>query len=272
MPRLGALLGCAVAVTFVGPAQAAQEHAAGQVLRVQAAGRAREALVFPPTAKTPNGLAPVILAFHGHGGNMHGSSTTMHFQTAWPEAIVVYPQGQPIKTDIDPQGREPGWDSTETSSLGADNRDLAFVDALLAKLHAQYRIDDSRVYATGFSNGAFLSMLLWTTRGQTFAAFGIVAGVIRDWTPTIPRPVIYIGGEKDPLVTPARQRDTIEKSRTFDNATGKGEACGPNCTLYRSTTMTPVRVLTHPGGHLFPPMATDAIVTFFKNHARAVAQ
>jgi polyhydroxybutyrate depolymerase len=214
----------------------------------------------------------VILAFHGHGGSMRTAATRMHFQTAWPEAVVVYAQGLPIKTDIDPQGREPGWDSTETSPLGADNRDLPFVDALLTRLHADYHVDDARIYAAGFSNGAFFSLMIWAARGQTFAAFGIVAGGIRDWMPPIGRPVIYIGGEKDPLVKPDVQHDTIEKIRKFDGATANGEACGAGCTLYRSTATTPVRVVTHPGGHLFPPFATDAIVTFFKNHARMVVQ
>jgi len=272
MHRLVALLMCLAPAVQLGSVGAAQERRAGQVLRLQAAGQAREALVFAPTAKTTNGLVPVILAFHGHGGSMLTAATGMHFQTAWPEAVVVYAQGLPTKTDIDPEGREPGWDAVASSPLGADNRDLAFVDALLLRLRADYHVDDARIYAAGFSNGAYFSLMLWATRGQGFAAFGIVAGGIRDWLPAIGRPVIYVGGEKDPLVTPDTQRDTIEKIRNFDAATAKGEACGANCTLYRSTTTTPVRVLTHPGGHLFPPFATEAIVTFFKNHARVVVQ
>jgi polyhydroxybutyrate depolymerase len=270
--RLAPVLTCATALSLVGSIDAAQGRSAGELLRLQVGGRTREALVFAPMAKAANGLVPVILAFHGHGGSMRTAATGMHFQTAWPEAVVVYAQGLPIKTDIDPQGREPGWDSTETSPLGADNRDLPFVDALLTRLHADYHVDDARIYAAGFSNGAFFSLMIWAARGQTFAAFGIVAGGIRDWMPPIGRPVIYIGGEKDPLVKPDVQHDTIEKIRKFDGATANGEACGAGCTLYRSTATTPVRVVTHPGGHLFPPFATDAIVTFFKNHARMVVQ
>jgi len=273
MTRMLRALPLLASLLAVAPIQSTTPQAqAGQVLRLQVAGVAREALVFAPTAKTTNGLAPLVLAFHGHGGSMGNAAMSMHFQTAWPEAVVVYPQGLPTRTDVDPEGRNPGWDSGEASSLGPDNRDLALVDALLTRLHADYHLDDSRLYAAGFSNGAFFSLMLWAAHGQTYAAFGIVAGGVRNWMPPIGRPVIYIGGEKDPLVTPDIQHDTIEKVRRFDSATGKGDACGPGCTLYGSTTLTPVRVLTHPGAHVFPPMATGAIVTFFKNHMRMLVQ
>src|SRR5215216_4931012 len=72
-------------------------------------GIVRQALVFAPTTATEHGGAPLVFAFHGHGGTMKNSSLTMRFQTAWPEAIVVYMQGLKTPTRIDPEGKRPGW-------------------------------------------------------------------------------------------------------------------------------------------------------------------
>jgi polyhydroxybutyrate depolymerase len=58
-------------------------------------GVKREALVFAPKRATNDSRHPVVFAWHGHGGNMQGTSQQMHLQTVWPEAIVVYPQGLP---------------------------------------------------------------------------------------------------------------------------------------------------------------------------------
>src|SRR5687768_9724123 len=47
----------------------------------------REALVHvPEAAKTT--LAPVIFAYHGHGGTMQRAAVMFDFHRAWPEAIV----------------------------------------------------------------------------------------------------------------------------------------------------------------------------------------
>ena len=69
----------------------------------------REALVFLPSTST-GAKAPVIFAFHGHGGNMHVGFARDGFQDFWPEAIVVYPQGLPTTGLVmDEKGESPGW-------------------------------------------------------------------------------------------------------------------------------------------------------------------
>src|SRR5437667_7229463 len=110
-------------------------------------GVQREALVFLPStsAKTK---PPVIFAFHGHGGNMHFAARGMAFQNFWPEAIVVYPQGLPTPGIImDQKGEKPGW---QREAGQEHDRDLNFVDAILATLREKYSADAARVYATGF--------------------------------------------------------------------------------------------------------------------------
>ena len=229
-------------------------------------GVTRTALVFAPKPTSVAIKAPLIFAFHGHGGNMQAAALGMHLQTLWPEAVVVYPQGLNTPSKVDPQGLHPGW-QVEAGQAGLNDRDLKFFDAMLAGLHTKFPVDDSRIYATGFSNGAVFSYLLWAERGKTLAALGICAGAL--WPGehlTIPRAVVVIAGQADATLPFATQQQTIDTDRQVDNATGPGQACGPFCTFYSSTSQTPVVTRIHPGGHVYPPWAPPAIVEFFKNH------
>jgi polyhydroxybutyrate depolymerase len=226
-------------------------------------GVERHALVFAP-AGAAGVKAPLVFGFHGHGGTARTAAASMRFQVLWPQAVVVYMQGLPTVSKIDPQGEHPGWQRAAGEN---GDRDVKFFDAVLASLRARYPVDDHRIYASGFSNGAFFSYLLWATRGKAFAAFAPCAGLI--WPtlhPSEPRPVLAIGGETDPLVTFENQQRTLARVRALDGASGPGTACGAGCTLYPSTESAPVEAITHPGGHVYPPWATARIVEFFKAH------
>ena len=130
-----------------------------------------------------------------------------------------------------------------------------------------FPVDDTRVYSTGFSNGAIFSYLLWAERGKVLAAFGIVAGRLDPAEHlTLPRSAVVIGGTNDNILPFMWQQQTIDLARQADNATGSGQPCGPICTFYGSTTQTPVVTRIHDGGHIYPPWAGTAIVEFFKLH------
>jgi len=138
-------------------------------------GVPRTALVFAPPPTATAIMHPLIFAFHGHGGNSQAAAMGMHFQTLWPEAIVVYPQGLKTPSIVDPSGNFPGW-QVELGQAGLGDRDLKFFDAMLTGLKQTFSVDETRVYSTGFSNGAVFSYLLWAERGKTLAALGICAG------------------------------------------------------------------------------------------------
>lgn len=226
-------------------------------------GESREALVFPPSKKDPAGKAPVILAFHGRGGNMQETSQGMRFEAAWPEAIVVYMQGTPL--DSSPDGyfwRYPGQPFAD--------RDLDFCDHVLAALSAKFSVDVRRIYAAGFSNGAAFSYVLWGARPNTFAAFGIVAGLIPPGVHlTVAKPAVVIGGDHDQTVKFPTQLAAMQAARAVDGAGDTGTPCGPQCTLYSASKGAPVVTYIHGGDHIFPGDAASHIVKFFKQHALA---
>ena len=154
-------------------------------------GVQRDALVFRATC---GGAAkhPLVIAFHGHGGRMRSTSLRMHIQTLWPEAIVVYPQGLDTPTPHDPEGTGSGWQG-KAGDFG--DRDLRLFDAIVATMKRSYAVDKRRIYATGFSNGAVFSLLLWAERSKTIAAIGEVAGRLHpSETLTSPRALLAVAG------------------------------------------------------------------------------
>jgi polyhydroxybutyrate depolymerase len=230
-------------------------------------GVKREGLVHvPTTAKTQ--LTPVVFAFHGHGGNMHNATRMFPIHELWPEAIVVFLQGLNTPGRLtDPEGKKPGWQST-SGILG--DRDLKLFDAVLASLRADYRVNDKRIYSTGHSNGGGFTYLLWTERGDVFAAMAPSASAAtRSRSSLKPKPVLHIAGENDPLVKYAWQQATIQALLKLNECSaGVAWDKDPNCTLHPSATGNPVVTAIHPGDHSFPKKAPEVIVKFFKEHQK----
>ncbi len=230
-------------------------------------GVKREASIYvPPQAK--DSATPVIFAFHGHGGRIASAARSMPFPDLWPEALVVYMQGLNTPGRLtDPEGKKPGWQS----AVGVQgDRDLKFFDAVLASLKAEYKVDLSRIYSTGHSNGGGFTYLLWAARGDIFAAMAPSASAAtRTKSELKPKPVMHLAGENDPLVKFEWQKATIDALLIL-NQCGKGTAWDQdeNCTFYPSSTGTPVVTALHPGGHEYRPESAGLIVKFFKQHAK----
>jgi polyhydroxybutyrate depolymerase len=210
-------------------------------------GVERTALVYLPQ-KTEG--APVVFAFHGHGGNSRNSARKMHFETLWPEAIVIYPQGLPTPTPRDRQGRLPGW--LMTPDLAGTNRDMAFFDAMLTTVKTEWQGDAKRIYATGHSNGAGFVYCLWGARPKTFAALAPVAGGgSRFLRGAEPCPAIIIGAKNDPIVKwDTAQQPAIEAAKKLNG------------------DKAPVEVIEHTQGHSYPAIAPEKTIAFFKKHTR----
>ena len=224
-------------------------------------GVQRKALVYSPSnTHSP----PVIFAFHGHGGTMQTAALAMRFQDVWPEAVVVYMQGLPIASHVDPEGLRNGWQQ-EPGQAG--DRDLKFFDAVLATMRAKYNVQ--RVYVSGFSNGALFSLLLWSERGKELAGIGVCAGVLLPSVrPTVARPLIHVAGELDRIAVYGKQVETMKEERTIDGCSDDGKPLGFGATLYPSTKHAPIQTVIHRGGHIYPPNASKWIVTFFTDGAR----
>jgi len=267
MKTLGLFLTLILAMALSGmpgtPA-AAQSTAVERQWNVE--GVKREAILYVP-ANATRVKVPVVFAFHGHGGSMIQASRSFEYQNYWPEAIIVYMQGLNTPGKLtDPNGTRAGWQSGPGDQ---NDRDLKFFDAVFASLKTDYKVDESRVFATGHSNGGSFTYLLWAMRGPLFRAVAPssaipVAGA-RDLTP---KPVLHLAGAQDPLVRFAWQQRTIDLLKRLNSCDTTGTPWARvgtlTGTLYASKTGTPLVTLIHPGGHRFPEEAPALIVRFFK--------
>jgi len=265
MIRLHRLTGT-LAAAAICLAVAGNSHA--QAISFTIDGLPRQALILaPPNASQSTKRLPLLFAFHGHGGNIVQTAVQMRFDKVWPESIVVYMQGFPTPTNGDPGGMEAGW---QREPGQYDDRDLKFFDAVLAKLSKQFPVDEERVYATGFSNGAIFTYVLWGARGNTFAALAPVAGEkLPGVHLTVPVPFLQIAGQQDTNVPFQQQLESIAAAREVNGTSRSGHSCGEYCTAYDSTRGAPVIAFIHPEGHVYPHYASEMIVDFFKQHTRS---
>src|SRR3954462_6987950 len=69
-----------------------------QVMTWKVDSETRRAIVYPPSASSPGGKAPLVLVFHGHGDtNVNFNHTEMRLSS--PAAIVGSFQGLPSRRD-----------------------------------------------------------------------------------------------------------------------------------------------------------------------------
>lgn len=139
---------------------------------------------------------PLIVMFHGGGGNRGGADRTTCPRGALDSPgclaamalargyAVVAPDGtggrplRDVRTWNAGGGRELQCVSGVACKAGID--DLAYFDDLLAQVEGSIAVDPRRIYATGISNGAAMSHRLACQRPERLAAIAPVAGA-NEW-------------------------------------------------------------------------------------------
>lgn len=227
----------------------------------------RRALVhLPDPAAVPEAGAPLVYVFHGHGGNPRAVARSFGIHELWPQAIVVYPEGLLTPGMLtDPEGKKPGWQPA-AGTMG--DRDLAFFDAMDASFGKERRVDRSRVYVTGHSNGGGFTYLLWQVRHDRLAAVAPSAAGIRNARELKPLPAMHLAGEKDTLVRYDLQQVVMRAIRGANRCVEEGKPYAERATIYESPIGAPVVTYIHPGGHEFVGDSAKLIVRFFKEHRK----
>lgn len=143
-----------------------------------------------------DGKNPVPLLFILHGGG--GTGERMPDFTGFKQLsekngfIAVYPDAYMRNWN----------DGREFLSLRVD--DIKFFRVMIEQIANEYRIDKTRIYATGISNGAMMSFTLACHLSEMFAAIAVVAGNLperlKHEKPKTPVSVLIMNGTKDPLV------------------------------------------------------------------------
>jgi polyhydroxybutyrate depolymerase len=130
-------------------------------VEVETGDTVRSAVVHVPPSYDGGRAYPLVLAFHGWGGSGAGLqyesgldavADSLGFIVAYPDGIV-------------------GWDVQP-------DRDVQFLHDLIAHLERRLGIARDRVYATGFSSGAWFTMRLACEESAWLAGAGVVAATM----------------------------------------------------------------------------------------------
>jgi polyhydroxybutyrate depolymerase len=152
----------------------------------------RTYLLHLPTGYTATKNYPLVMAMHGGTGSAFNIENQSKLsQKANNESfIVVYPEG--VKGGLlNFRSWNAGWCCGYASSSTID--DVGFINALLDTLIDKYAIDTARIYATGMSNGGFMSYRLACESANRFAAIAPVAASMsmKNCSPSRVVPVIH---------------------------------------------------------------------------------
>lgn len=160
-------------------------------------------------------VSALVIALHGSGGNgltIEGSTgfSTLADQTGF---AVVYPDGL-----VEPGEGVPDW----SYFFNDFSDDVGFIRQLITTLQTNVGPDPKKIYATGFSAGAFMSHRLGVQASDLIAAIGVVEGAISSGAGSQSVPaalgpvsVVVLHGDQDQTVrycgsqTDASQEDTF---------------------------------------------------------------
>ncbi|NQV26238.1 MAG: prolyl oligopeptidase family serine peptidase [Rhodopirellula sp.] len=163
-------------------------------------GRTRNFLVYAPKRQSKSPL-PLVFVLHGGGS---GTSRQLERFTKFNDVaeregfITCYPDGY-----------EGNWnDGRGVSFIKAHSEnvdDVKFFRAMIDDVSKGLNVDRSRVFATGISNGAFMSHRLAAEASDVFAAVAPIVGgmalpIGKNFKPKYPVSLFVIQGEADPLV------------------------------------------------------------------------
>ena len=142
---------------------------------ISVGGLDRQFYVYQPQGLDPAKPAPLILAFHGGGGNAADfAEKTKLLEVAEKYGFVI----------ALPQGIRGSWNSGGHAPIGYSERnhidDIGFVSAMLDAVALAYSIDPKRTFATGMSSGAMMTYRVACDLPKRVSAIAVVAGTLNE--------------------------------------------------------------------------------------------
>lgn len=141
-------------------------------------------------------LAPTIIVLHGGRGSADEQRLRSDFDdlAAAERFSVVFAEGSEWS---------PGRHAWNTGFLMrhqvGQSDDIAYLDALIDLLIREHRADPRRIYMTGGSNGAMMTLVYAVERSDRLAAVAPVVGAMFSFekSPREPLPIMLINGGQD---------------------------------------------------------------------------
>lgn len=155
-------------------------------------GITRQYRVHVPAGATNAKRMPLVLNLHGRSGNSAD-------QELYSGLVPYSDKASFLLVSPDGTGTPTGWSAGATPRNSVD--DVRFFNDLLDALEGQLCVDAARVYATGFSNGAFMASRLACELPDRIAAVAVVGGLhFPGASCAAPVPLLAFHGTADAVV------------------------------------------------------------------------
>ena len=212
-----------------------------------------------PTGYSQKKKWPLVVVLHGAFSTAREMEKETGFSLLADQEgfVVLYPNGMGIF------GLLQHWNAGHCCGKAADDdiNDVDFVMSGISDLSRLLRINQSRIYLTGFSNGAMLAHLIGTKRSKEIAAIAPLAGSVGS-RPSAGEPFLRIPSPESPLPLPVLifhglqdqkvpyyggPRKGREKDRHYVSADESAAfwASSNGCTVSFEKQTLPQTVITH---------------------------
>jgi polyhydroxybutyrate depolymerase len=168
-------------------------HAAGNSDEtIDSGGLARHYILHVPPSYDGTKRTPIVISLHGAGSTASAQAAYSRFPAkADSEGFILI--------SPDAAGSRRAWNFIP---LAGGSDDVGFIRDVLGHMSAEFCIDDARIYATGISSGAAMSVKLACALQDRIAAIGPVAALYYppNCTTAKAMPIIEFHGTEDKLV------------------------------------------------------------------------
>ncbi|MCE9572442.1 MAG: hypothetical protein K8W52_04735 [Deltaproteobacteria bacterium] len=232
-----------------------------EVRTVTIDGVARSFGVRIPEGATATDPLPLVFVFHHRDGTIDAARAygiEEAVAAAGDRAIVVYPQALAY-----PGEGAVGWE------IGCGNYDSRFADAIYDQILADHCVDTRRVFATGFSWGADMTIAYGCCRSDRIRAIAPSSGTAwGDWRAACPThaPALRITiGDVDGNYPVADVDAVADHFRARNGCAATRSPVEPAPCEASDGCSAPVVECVYPGmGHQIPPDGAAHIWAFFR--------
>ncbi len=161
----------------------------------------RKYFINVPGTYRPEIASPLIIGFHGLGGSpsIFRESSKIDIYAEERGMIAVYPVGYGPEFGV-----EASWNAGLCCGLANINEldDVKIISKIIDSVSSKYNIDETRIWAVGFSNGGMLSYQLACELSDKITAIGVGAASLMGKSCNTKEPVsiIHLHGASDTKV------------------------------------------------------------------------
>jgi len=161
----------------------------------------RQYFLVAPDSYDPTTPLPILIGLHGINGSPASFRDQFLFGALASEYkyVGIFPLGWGDEVNSNPT-----WNSGSCclSAMVANINDVEFIQAIIQEVKKNYFVDESRIWAVGFSAGGMMAYKLGCDLASVVTAIGVVSGTLMQdpCNPVAPISIIHLHGELDDAI------------------------------------------------------------------------